>query len=123
MKAILWVGLGGSLGAIARYLLGGWIAARLGASFPYGTFAINVAGSGVLGLILGAFESRVPPAPLPLAVTIGFLGAFTTFSTFTYETTRLIEAGSLLPAMVNVAASVIAGLIAVMVGLALGRAL
>ena len=123
MKEILWVGLGGFLGANARYLLGGWIALRLGTAFPYGTFVVNVTGSFVLGLLMGALEAHVLSSALRLSVAIGFVGAYTTFSTFTYETLRLLEDGSVLLAVANVAGSVLVGMLAVFGGVVAGRGL
>jgi CrcB protein len=123
MKEMLWVGLGGFIGANARYLLGAWIAARLGTTFPYGTFVINVTGSFILGAIMGLLDGHVLAPAVRLSLAIGFVGAYTTFSTFTYETLRLIEDGSLLLATANVAGSVVLGLLAAVAGLAAGRAL
>ena len=93
VKGVLWVGLGGFVGAIARYLLATWIAGRAGTAFPLGTLVINLSGSFVLGLLLGVLENHVTPPALRLALATGFLGAYTTFSTFTYETIRLVEEG------------------------------
>jgi CrcB protein len=123
MREVLWVGLGGFVGANARYLLGGWIAARLGSSFPYGTFVINITGSFILGLIMGTLEGHILPPAVRPALAIGFVGAYTTFSTLTYETLRLIENGSLLLATVNVVGSLAVGLVAAVGGLAAGRVL
>lgn len=123
MREVLWVGLGGFVGANARYLLGGWIASRLGSAFPYGTFAINVTGSFILGLIMGTLEGHVLSPMVRLALAIGFVGAYTTFSTWTYETIRLIETGSLGLATVNVIGSLLVGLLAAVGGLATGRVL
>lgn len=123
MKELLWVGLGGFVGANARYLLGGWVAGRFGGTVPYGTFAVNVGGSFALGLIMGALDTYTLPPAVRLAVAIGLLGAFTTFSTFTYETLRLLEDGSVLLASANIVGSVLVGLLAALIGLAAGRAL
>jgi fluoride exporter len=123
MREILWVGLGGFVGANARYLLGGWIAARFGSAFPYGTFAINISGSFILGIIMGTLEGHALSPAVRLALAIGFVGAYTTFSTLTYETLRLLEDGSFLLAIANAAGSLIIGLMAAVVGLVAGRAL
>jgi CrcB protein len=118
---LLWVGFGGFLGATARYLLGGWVAARLGAAFPYGTLVINMSGSLVLGFLMGLLDVRtVHPAVRP-AFGIGFLGAYTTFSTFTYEAIRLVEDGSIVTALAYVIGSTTSGLAAAILGLAAGR--
>ncbi len=121
MGALLWVGLGGFLGANARYLLGGWVASRLGVAFPYGTYLINVTGSFILGFFLAFAQDRpwvAPPARLLFAV--GFVGAYTTFSTFEYELIRLLQDGELLLGTVYLLGSVVSGGVAVTAGLALG---
>ncbi len=99
------------------------MAARMGTLFPYGTIVINITGSFILGLFIGLVETRPwvhPSARLLFA--IGFVGAYTTFSTFSYETIALMENGELLLASINCVGSVVAGLLAVFVGLVLGRA-
>ena len=123
MTDVLWIGVGGFAGAIARYWLSGLIAAHAGVVFPFGTFAINLSGSFALGLLLGLFEQQAIPPVTRLALGTGFLGAYTTFSTFTYETIRLVEEGSILLATLNVVASVVLGLGAVLAGSVAGRAL
>jgi CrcB protein len=123
MREMLWVGLGGFVGANARYLLGGWVATRFGSAFPYGTLVINVTGSFVLGLIAGTLEGHTLPPAVRLALAIGFVGAYTTFSTWTYETVRLIQSGSWLLAILNTAGSLFIGLVAAVGGLVTGRIL
>lgn len=121
---ILWVGLGGFLGANARYWLGEWINARDPGSFPWATFAINVSGSFVLGLFLAVLTERftVPGNPvLRLFFAVGFLGAYTTFSTFTYESLALATTEGLGRAFLNLAGSLAAGMLAVWLGVRLGR--
>ncbi|HZR82797.1 MAG TPA: fluoride efflux transporter CrcB [Candidatus Binatia bacterium] len=122
MIEILSIGIGGFLGANARYLLSLWCAERFGPSFPYGTLIINVSGSFVLGVIVGAADVRSVSPLFRLATGVGFLGAYTTFSTFTVETIRMIEAGSFFLALVNVVGSVAIGLAAALLGIALARA-
>lgn len=122
MGAILWVGLGGFLGANARYLLGGVVAERWGTVFPWATFAINISGSFILGLFLAFAEERPWMHPSSrLMFAVGFVGAYTTFSTFEYESIRLIQEGEMLLAFANVAGSVLAGLFAVFAGIVLGE--
>ncbi len=123
MKEVVLIGVGGFLGANARYWVGGWVAARMGSTFPYGTLVINVSGSFALGLLMGAAEFGTIAPASRLAFAVGFLGAYTTFSTFTYETLRLIESGSLLLAAANVVASTLVGLAGVFVGALIGRVL
>lgn len=120
---LLLVAVGGALGAVARYQTTAWLA-RLAypSTFPYGTLAVNVAGSFLLGLLLGfGAESRlaVPPT-LRIALGAGFLGAFTTFSTFSYETLEVLRLGEPRLALVNVAANLTAALAACWLGIVLG---
>jgi CrcB protein len=121
-RGLLCVGLGGFVGAIARYSLALFIDARLETPFPYATLLINVTGSFILGMLSGALEFSSLPPEVRLTIGVGFLGAYTTFSTFTYETLRLVEAGDTALALGYVAASIVAGLTAATLGLALGRA-
>ena len=124
MPTALAIAVAGAFGALARYGLDGWISRRAPTSFPWGTFAINVTGSFLLGLAFVLMTERFRPDPwLRSAVTIGFLGAYTTFSTFSLETYRLIEDGAYGLAFANVVGSVAAGLTAVSAGVVLGRAL
>ena len=123
MWTVLGVGVAGALGALARYGIASYVAARHPGPFPLGTFLINVAGSFVLGLLFGALVEREALSPaLRVSLTVGFLGAFTTFSTFTLETFRLVEDGALGAALAYVAASLAVGLLAVWLGVAVGRA-
>ena len=120
--AIWWVGLGGFLGANARYLLGGYISDRWGAVFPLGTFVINVTGSFILGFFMAYAQERPWVAPgARLLFAVGFVGAYTTFSTFEYETMRLIQERELMLATLNIVGSLLSGTIAVFAGLALGE--
>ncbi|MEI7832965.1 MAG: fluoride efflux transporter CrcB, partial [bacterium] len=90
--------------------------------FPWGTFVINISGCFILGLFATIVSERVIPAPqLRLLVSIGFVGAYTTFSTFEYETLRLAEGGSMLRALANILASVLVGFLAVWLGAKLAR--
>jgi fluoride exporter len=121
LAAVLWVGLGGFLGANARYLLGGWIASRLGVGFPYGTYVINVSGSFILGFFLAFAQDRAWVAPSArLMFAVGFVGAYTTFSTFEYESIRLLQDEELLLAAVYLIGSIVSGSVAVIAGIALG---
>lgn len=122
MTKYLWIGIGGFLGAVARYWLGGYIQSRYGGAFPLGTFVINVSGSLALGFLATAgFSTGALPPALRTAVAVGFLGAYTTFSTWSVETLRLVEAGSYLLAGLNVVGSAVAGLAGAWLGLVLGR--
>jgi CrcB protein len=116
------IGIGGALGANARYLVANWAAQRLSTVFPYGTFIINVSGSFALGFFLAFLQERIVIHPhYRLFFAVGFLGAYTTFSTFTYESLRLFQDGSTLLGWVNILGSTVIGLLAVFFGFVLGR--
>ena len=121
---LLLIGLGGFAGAISRYLVDGFVADRTGGTFPWGTLVVNLSGSFVLGLLFAMTAERaILPADVRAPVMIGFIGAYTTFSTFMLESWVLIERGSYLPAAANLGGSVLLGLVAVFAGLTLGRAI
>jgi CrcB protein len=119
------IGVGGFFGAIARYLVDGWVSGstKTGA-FPIGTFVINLTGAFVLGLLAAlALEKAAIDPRIRGPVMIGFLGAYTTFSTLMLESWRLAEDGSWGLAMLNLGLSGVLGMVAVFAGLTLGRAL
>lgn len=114
--------LGGILGANARYILGTWIAQRYSTSLPYGTLVINVSGSFVIGLFLTLIAERFVVHPnWWLFFAVGFLGAYTTFSTFSYESVVLLQNGAWRLGLVNIVGSVVLGPIAVVAGMAVAR--
>jgi fluoride exporter len=120
---ILAVLVGGMIGAPARYLADRAIQARHDSVFPWGTFAINIAGSAVLGFLLGAQRHLgLPPTAFALLGT-GFCGGLTTFSTFGYETLRLLEDGAVGEAGLNVIGSLAAGVLVAWLGYLLAGAL
>lgn len=120
----LWIGVAGFAGAVTRYQIEGWVSRVTGGSFPWGTLAVNASGCFLLGLIFTLLTERFLPHPdLRSALTIGFLGAYTTFSTFAFESLRLGEDGAIALALVNIAGSVTAGVVAVWLGVTLGRTL
>jgi fluoride exporter len=120
----LWVGLGGFVGANARYALGAWIIDRLGYAFPFQTLIVNVSGSIAIGLLLTVLLERLHVDPAwRLLLIVGFLGGYTTFSSYTFEALALVEAGRWPAALLYVLASNGLGLVAVWVGILLGRAL
>jgi fluoride exporter len=122
MNKYLVVGIGGFLGAIARFWLGGYISNRMGTRFPWGTFVINITGSFLIGFILTLLAERTHWSPnWRYLIPIGFIGAYTTFSTFEYETFRSIQDGELFVAGLNVALSVVIGFISVWLGVIAGR--
>ena len=119
MTAYLWVALGSALGGVARYALTGWAAAWLGQSFPWGTLAINILGS----LVIGAFAAWSGPAgrltvstDIRLFVMVGVCGGFTTFSAFSLQTLTLAQQGQFARAGLNVVMSVTLCLVAVWLG-------
>lgn len=121
---LLWIAIGGAGGAVSRYLVDGAVANLTRGAFPWGTFVINVSGSFVLGLLFAlATERGVLPREIRGPAMIGFLGAYTTFSTLMLESWRLAEDGAIGLALANAGGSVIVGLFAVVLGLTLGRAI
>ena len=125
MRTIVAIAIAGALGALARYGLDGVVSRRLTSSaFPWGTFVVNVSGAFVLGLLMTLMTEQLTTAPwLRSALTIGLLGAYTTFSTLSYETYRLLEDGAVGLAAANMVGSMAAGLLAVYLGVVAGRAL
>ncbi|HEU5042713.1 MAG TPA: fluoride efflux transporter CrcB [Nocardioidaceae bacterium] len=111
--------IGGAVGAPLRYLTDLLVQARYDSILPWGTLTVNVVGSFVLGAVGAAVAVAGAPSWVMTLLGTGFCGALTTFSTFGFETVRLVEEGSLLEAFVNVAASLVAGLVAVAAGWAL----
>lgn len=119
----LLVGIGGFLGANARYVVARLVGTSVDTRFPLGTFVINISGSFLLGVLGTILAQKVSPnsEAMRLALGIGFLGAFTTFSTFEFETHALIDDGSWLTATTNMVASLLVGLVAVRVGIVLAK--
>lgn len=117
--------LGACAGATSRYYLGLFAAARYGTAFPYGTFVINITGCLILGFFnaLAVERAGFIPSELRLLVSVGFIGSYTTFSTFGWESIRLLEEGNFLLAAAYVLGSVLVGLLAVYLGLVAARAL
>lgn len=119
----LWVGLGGFLGANARYALGLWIVGRAGVGFPLPTLVINVTGSFAIGVLLVFFTERLIVDPAwRLLLIVGFLGGYTTFSSYSFEALCLLETGDWLPAAWYIMGSNGLALTATYLGMVLGRA-
>lgn len=117
------IAIGGALGALARYGVSGLVDTWRGPTV-LGIFVINISGALALGLLLGFTEDRITfPVLARSAIAIGFLGAYTTFSTLMFETVDLAESGSLATAALNAGGSVAAGLVAVYAGLVVGRSI
>ena len=120
---ILYVALGGALGTLSRYYVTGWVAGWNGAA-GLGVFAVNIAGSFVIGLFLTlATERFMWPPELRLAVAVGFVGGFTTFSSLAWETLGMLQVGNLAGATLNIVASVVCGMLAVYAGSVIGKAI
>jgi fluoride exporter len=114
----------GALGTLARYGLDGWIQYRVGSVFPAGTLTINLLGCLFLGLIGQFGLNHITVSPdLRIGLTIGLMGGFTTFSTFGWDTVRMLEEGEWTKASLYVGASVLGGLIAMIIGMRVGDAL
>lgn len=115
------VAIGAAIGANCRFLLANWAAARWGASFPFGTLIINVSGSFAIGLVMALLAQRAVVDPMwRLLLVTGFLGAYTTFSSLTYESLLLARGGAVAPALINLAGSLVAGVVAVVAGFLAG---
>jgi CrcB protein len=123
MEKFLIISIGAMLGANARYWLGGWAAEKFGTAFPYGTLIINLTGSFILGLFITLVTDRLLVDPnWRLLVTIGFLGSYTTFSSYTFESMSLILENQWLPGLFNLFGSAFLGGLAVLLGVLLARA-
>lgn len=121
---LVYIGLFGGLGCLGRYLASGWVYRLAGQGLPYGTMAVNILGSFLLGLVMeGSLRSTLLPNDLRMGITVGFMGGFTTFSTFSFETVRLIEEGSLLQAGTNVVLNVLLCVFFAALGIFLARQL
>jgi CrcB protein len=110
----------GAVGATSRYLLDAYVGARFPSTLPWGTFMVNMSGSFLLGLLTGLVTFAGGPGALKVILGTGFCGAYTTFSTFSFETVRLIEERELYEAAANVLGSLAVGIISAGAGLALG---
>ncbi|MDF2572884.1 MAG: CrcB-like protein [Sporomusa sp.] len=119
---ILIVAIGGGIGAASRYLVSSWAAERFGSNFPYGTLFVNVAGCFIIGLFLALVNDKIIVKPeWRLFVTTGFLGGLTTFSSFSYETIKLLQESDVSLALYNVIANCGIGFLATWVGMNCAR--
>ena len=118
-----WVVLAGGLGSGARYLIGQWAVARFDPSLPYGTLIVNLTGCFALGVVAQVATSNAWNPELRAAIAIGFLGGFTTYSSFNQETIALLTNGAIGTALVNVAVTLLGGFAAGLLGLTIARAM
>ncbi len=124
MQKFIFISVGAILGANLRYWIADWAAKKFGSGFPYGTMIINFTGSLLLGFFMTLAAERLLVDPkLRLLVTIGFLGSYTTFSTFSYESINLFLKGQLLAGLLNLFGSAFLGLAAVVIGIFLAKSL
>lgn len=118
MTKILLVAVGGSIGAVTRYLASNWAAQKLGAEFPYGTLIVNIVGCFIIGLFMQLVTDRIIVNPYwRLLVTVGFVGGLTTFSSFSYETLELISEGDITLALYNLTGNLVLGFLATWIGI------
>lgn len=123
MVRLLWICLAGAAGTAARYLIGLWSVGRFGPTFPYGTLIVNLTGCFLIAFVMEVAAARSWPETTRLAATVGFLGGFTTYSSFNFETTRLAQTGILSGASAYVLATLVGGLAAGILGVLAARIL
>jgi len=122
MEKILYVGIGGLLGAISRYLMTIWSIEKFGLTFPYGTLLVNTLGCFILGVIVTIFDEKlITNDNIRLFTIVGFTGGLTTFSAFTYETIKLVENYNIFSAVLNVGLNIFLGILCITLGMALGK--
>lgn len=119
--SLLYVALGGAIGASARYLVSGWMGAWLGPDFPWGTFFANISGSFLIGVVLVLVDGGSLPAGARAFLAVGILGGYTTFSSFSYESLGLLTDSGLLLTLLNTLGQLILGLVFVYLGVVVGR--
>ncbi|HVB64196.1 MAG TPA: fluoride efflux transporter CrcB [Nitrolancea sp.] len=119
----LLVAIGGAIGAVGRYLIGGWVQSLAGTGFPLGTFFVNVTGSLIIGVILGLVERGALSGQARLLLAVGLMGGYTTFSSFSYDNLGLLQAGETGRFLINITAQLVLGLFAAYLGVVLTRAM
>ncbi len=123
MERLFWICVAGAVGTGTRYVVALWAAQRLGSAFPYGTLIVNLVGCFIIAALMHGALTLGWPATLRAALTIGFVGGLTTYSSFNYDTMRLFEEGAPATAFVNIGVTLVGGLIAGWLGLAIAREL
>lgn len=124
METLLFIGLGGFAGANLRYWVTGWVAERMGQTFPWGTMVVNLTGSVLLAVFIGWSAEQVTLDPrIRILIATGFFGAYTTFSTYANESILLLESGDWLGTLGNVLGTNLICLVGVIIGLSIGRQL
>ena len=124
MEKFLWISIGAVFGANLRYWVADWAASRWGGDFPYGTFLINMTGSFILGMVVALITDHYIIDPrLRILITVGLLGSFTTFSTYTYESIALIQQGQWWLGSVNLLGSSLLGGLSALLGIWIGKLL
>jgi CrcB protein len=122
MTKYLIVAFGGALGSMLRFWAGGYVSSRLGTRFPYGTFVINITASFLIGFVMTLLAERTHWSPnWRYLIPIGFLGGYSTFSSFEYETFRVFQDGEFLIVGLNIVGSVVVGFVSVWLGAITGR--
>ncbi|MBN2482792.1 MAG: fluoride efflux transporter CrcB [Candidatus Omnitrophica bacterium] len=121
MMKIVYIAIGGALGALLRYWVSGLVYRFTSGTFPWGTLVVNLSGSFLIGLLWGMFETTTVPQNIRLFLFIGILGSFTTFSTFSLENFHLLRDGEYMLAGINIAASLILGITLAVCGFFLSR--
>jgi CrcB protein len=122
LRLLVFLALAGAAGSVSRYLMGRWMTRLLGEGFPYGTLVVNVIGCFLLGLLMQlALKSDAISDEWRIPLAVGFLGAFTTFSTFGYDTVRYLSDGAWGLALANVGSNLLVGFVAVWAGLVIAR--
>ena len=122
MLKIMMVAVGGSIGATTRYLVSTWAADKFGTNFPYGTLIVNVVGCFIIGAFMTLATERMIVSPYwRLLITVGFVGGLTTFSSFSYETFKLLQDAEVMMAMSNLLANLILGFFGTWLGISVAR--
>jgi fluoride exporter len=121
MERLIWTCLAGAAGTATRYGIALWAAKRFGSAFPYGTLIVNLTGCFMIAALMHAALTLAWPATLRNAITIGFIGGLTTYSSFNYETTRLLQDGAPASALLNACLTIAGGFVAGWLGLICAR--